>query len=69
MATETDTIPANQCLAIIPSASNPNIYNGKLETCGSNDEPPAEQVFLYQENDFGNLLLFVRLLSGSDSPR
>ncbi|KAF7984901.1 hypothetical protein HWV62_10909 [Athelia sp. TMB] len=58
VAVATDTIPANQCLAVTPSPSNANIYHGKLKACGSAYKPAADETFLYQDNDFGNELLF-----------
>ncbi|KZP04427.1 hypothetical protein FIBSPDRAFT_941005 [Athelia psychrophila] len=63
----TETIAANQCLSVVPSASNLNILNGKLKTCGSDYLPATDQSFLYTENDFGNQLLFAGLYNCTES--
>lgn len=55
------TKTTSQCLTVTPSASNASILNAELAACGSDAVPPANQIFYYEDNDFGNQLLFVSM--------
>ena len=59
VASETESVKANQCLTSTPSSTSGILYL-KLADCGSEYVPAPDQSWAYMDDDFGKEILFVR---------